>query len=167
MQKAVLESTEKVGKQGVSPDSRRAMALIEGSTPAAAQLVLKLVRGMVAQLKGVPTSSLIGSCMQAYSRSQDLQLLALVIPGMPREQALQYAPVLAKLPSEEFKDAVKRLVTGVGGLRAPALSAQTLLMLYNTANPADYGVRYCHHVFCGQRNRPGLWNIAFGISSSC
>lgn len=59
---------------------------------------------------------------------------------MPRDQALQYAPVLAKLPQDDFKKAVKRLVTGVGGLRTPALSAQSLLMLYNTANPADYGV---------------------------
>lgn len=147
MQKAVLESTEKVGKQGVSPDSRKAMSLIESSTPEASQLVLKLVRGMVDQLKGVPTSSLIDSCMQAYSRSHDLHLLALMIPGMPRDQALQYAPVLAKLPAEEFKSAVRCLVTGVGGLRTPAVSAQTLLMLYNTANPADYGVRY--YIACG------------------
>lgn len=143
VQKAVLESTGKVGKKGVSPDSRRAMTLIETSTPDASQLVLQLVRGMVDQLEGVPTPPLIDSCMQAYSHSHDLELLSLVIPGMPQSQALQYAPVLAKLPPEVFKSTVKRLVTGVAGRRTPALTAQALLVLFHTANLAEYGVRCC------------------------
>jgi hypothetical protein len=143
VQRAILESTGKVGKTGVSPDSRRAMSIIESSKPPAAQLVLQLVTGMVEQLKGVPTPPLIDSCMKAYASSQDLSLLALVIPGMPREQAAQYAPVLAKLDVDDFKRAVRRLVTGVKGQRAPALSAQSLLILFNTVSPAEHGVRCC------------------------
>jgi hypothetical protein len=143
VQSTVLESSNKVGRV-VSPDGRRVLSLIESAPAEAAELVLQLVRGMLSQLGGIPTSQLVDAAMHAYNTSGDLQLLALLMPGMPKELAKQHAPALVKLQStsvEAFREAVRRTVSSSGTRRPASLAPRDLLMTLHTVDHAEYNVR--------------------------
>ena len=114
VQVAVLDNVTSIGKI-LSPDSRHALAFVEGSPAEAAPVVRAFAAGLLTQTGGAPPPPLVDAAMKAYARSKDAELLALVIPGLPGKQALEFLGPLVALPLERFRAAVQALVARPGG----------------------------------------------------
>lgn len=143
VQRAILAASTNVGRVA-SADSTAVLALIEAAPQAAAPTVRAFVEGLIASLRGVPPPPLVEAAVSQYGRSGDVELLALVLPGLPEEQARAHSTALVQLCTsapDRFLAAVARLVTAQDGQQAPALAPNALLMHLHIVRPEDEQVR--------------------------
>jgi hypothetical protein len=142
VQDAILESADTIGRV-VSPDSRSVLSLIEQAPADAGPIILRLISGMLSRTAGIPPPPLVDSVLGHYEKTASLDLLALILPGMPTAQALKYAGELVKMPVEAFREAVRRLVSRPEGAGQPPVSPHALLMHYHLLDYREGGVRCC------------------------
>jgi hypothetical protein len=114
VQNAILENVASIGSI-LSPDSRHVLTLVEESPAAAAPIMVHFLGGVLSQSDGIPPPPLVDAAMQHYVRSLDVEVLALIIPGMRPQQALDYSGQLMKMPLDKFKAAVRKLVQRADG----------------------------------------------------
>lgn len=143
LQRAIVAASTNVGRVA-SADSTAVLALVEAAPAAAAPTVRAFVEGLIAPMRGVPPPPLVEAAVAQYGRSGDVELLALVLPGLPEAQAREYSTALVRLciaTPEKFHAAVTRLVTAREGQQAPALAPNALLMHLHLVNPEEEMVR--------------------------
>lgn len=141
MQEAILGGVAKVGAM-LSADSPAVLDLVQSSPAAAAPVMLHFLRGALTQTGGVPPPPLVDAALAHYERSQDVHLLALIMPGMPPALALQNVGALVRMPRDAFLAAVRNVVQGADG-RPGVLNPRELLIQLHLLDPQAAKVRAC------------------------
>lgn len=126
--------------RALSADDSTVLTLISESPAAAAPLMLNFVSGIVSRVGDVPPPPLVDAAMLHYARSADVNLLALLMPGMAAPQALQHSGRLMGLPLDKFKTAVRKLVQRPGGADS-VISPQALLLHFHLLDESSLDVR--------------------------
>ena len=139
VQAAILGGVEKVGAM-LSADSPAVLDLVQSSPAAAAPVMLHFLRGALTRTGGVPPPPLVDAALAHYERSQDVQLLALIMPGMPPALALQNVAHLVRMPRDAFLAAIRNVVHAPDG-RAGVLNPRELLIQLHLLDPQAVNVR--------------------------
>lgn len=138
MQATVLNDVGSIGKK-LSPDSRHVLAFVEESPAAAAPVAIAFLTGVLTQTGGVPPPPLVDASMALYEKSRDVDLLALVLPGLPPPRALALSDRLLGMPLDKFRAAIRRVVRKESG--AGAVNAKELLVHLHLVDISALNVR--------------------------
>jgi hypothetical protein len=118
----------------LSADSPAVLNLVRSSPAEAAPIMLHFLQGILTQTAGVPASPLVDAALEHFARSLDVQLLALIIPGMPSAQALESIEHLVRMPREAFVGAVRNIIRRQDGSDG-VVNARELLIRLHVLDP--------------------------------
>jgi hypothetical protein len=139
MQAAIISGVAKVGGM-LSADSPAVLNLVRSSPAEAAPIMFHFMKGILTQTGGVPAPPLVDAALEHYARSQDVQFLALLVPGMPAKQALENIEQLVRMPREAFVEAIRNIIRRSDGSDG-VVNARELLIRLHLLDPQVVKVR--------------------------
>ncbi|GMH39312.1 hypothetical protein BSKO_07210 [Bryopsis sp. KO-2023] len=138
-QDAIFRNAPKLA-DAIGYSSPEMLELIRDTPPGADKLLLSMLTVMPKRIASAAVAVVVQACQERFRAKDDIRFIVPALPGMPKREALNMVPRLARLPLQEFSAAIQSLISRASSMDESIEPSEVLVAL-NMANLQEQNVR--------------------------